>query len=278
VLTPWLLPRSVLPSVLMTVPLTVLLRPAIADDAALVERTFAPAIEASAAGEIDWTTLRLTVASRSDRSQGAWHDRRMQEQDALDSLGPRVQSQATAIHITPTVTADDVLSSTDELSGRLNEELKSWKVTETRYHTSGGVEMTGELDLHTWLRPALLARASQAPSEGSPGDLTGLVLDARGESVPLSIAPVVLDPAGARVVALELASADALMTSAPVLYVTDPADPAAWSRAGDNPAFGRITDSRAGAWILSPDSTLGTDPRIAPLVAVGKVVVVVDSK
>lgn len=263
-LTPWLL---LLPP---------LVGPAIADDPALVERVFAPAIESSAAGEVNWTTLQLTVASRSDRSQGAWQDRRMQEQDALDSLGPRVQDRASEIHITPELTADDVLSATDKLSGRLNEELTSWKVAETRYHTSGGVEMTGELDLHAWLRPALLARASQTPSEGSPGELTGLVLDARGERVPLAIAPVVLAPSGARVVALDLASADALMTGAPVLYVTDPADPAAWSRAGDNPAFGRITDTRSGAWVLSPESTLGTDPRIAPLVAVGKVVVVVD--
>ncbi len=271
--------RVTLPSPLAPALLAALLGPGVAaaDEpaAGLVERVFLPVVEGPESGRIDWTASELAVSALSDRSRGAWKDRRMQEQDALDSLGPRVRELASLVRVTPELRARDLLAAGDAAATRLEDDLQEWKVSETRYHAAGGVEMAAELDLQAWLRPALAARAAPQPPTGDPGDATGLLVDARAVDFELSLAPTVRTADGRDVVALALVSAEVTRSRTPVLYVTDPADPAAWKRMGDNPVLTRATDVKAGALVLPADSPAGVDPRVAPLVAAGKVVIVV---
>lgn len=248
--------------------------PALAGD--LVERPFLPVKSGPPAAQIDWTALELHVTARSDRANGAWKDRRLQEQDALDSLGPKVRELATKLRITPDHDVADLLSGDSRMAVRLEDGLQSWKVSETRYHTAGGVEMSAELDLHAWLRPVLAGLATQVASSVDPGEATGVVIDARGQRLTLPLAPRVETAEGRALVALSLMSAQAVQIQSPVRYVTDPADPAAWARAGDQPLFARAIDTSGGAWVVADDAPIASDPRLAPLVALGKVVVVVD--
>jgi hypothetical protein len=248
--------------------------PALAGD--LVERPFVPVQSGPPAAQVDWTALHLHVTARSDRANGAWKDRRLQEQDALDSLGPRVRELATSLRVTPDHDVAGLLSGDSRMAARLEAGLQSWKVSETRYHTAGGVEMSAELDLHAWLRPALASLATEVETTGEPGDATGVVIDARGQRLTLPLAPRVQTAEGRTLIDLSLMSAEVVQVQAPVRYVTDPADPAAWKRAGDQPIFARAIDTTGGAWVVADDAPIASDARLAPLVAQGKVVVVVD--
>lgn len=244
----------------------------------LVERPFVPVRLGPPSAEVDWTNLKLHVTARSDRANGAWKDRRLQEQDALDSLGPRVRELATSLRLTPDHDVAGLLSGESQIAVRLEDGLQSWKVSETRYHVAGGVEMSAELDLHAWLRPALASLATELETTGEPGDATGVVIDARGQRLSLPLAPRIQTAEGRALVDLSLMSADVVQVQAPVRYVTDPADPAAWERAGDQPIFARAIDTTGGAWVVADDAPISSDPRLAPLVAQGKVVVVVDPR
>ncbi|HCH64062.1 MAG TPA: hypothetical protein DFR83_14755, partial [Deltaproteobacteria bacterium] len=97
--------------------------------------SFEEAIRSVGPGTVDWTNLKLVVDSRSDRTVGAWKDRRVQEQDALDSIGPRMDSAARRLPVTADSTAGDLYTG-GELGARLEEGARSWQVTETRYHES----------------------------------------------------------------------------------------------------------------------------------------------
>ena len=53
-----------------------------------------PVVEDVGAGQLNWTTMRLEVSARSDRTVGAWKNVRVQEQDALDRLEPLIEDAA----------------------------------------------------------------------------------------------------------------------------------------------------------------------------------------
>ena len=233
--------------------------------------------EALSGGTLDWSALRLEVSVRSQRATGAWQDRRLQEQDALDQLSDRITALASTVPITSALTAGDLLSGDDVLAARLQDGLRRWVVEETRYYNSGGVELVGTLDLRSWLWPALAAQVTDPPT-AEPSSYTGLVIDARGQHVSLSLSPTVRTPTGQRLLYPGAISEDTARASSPVLYVSDPSDPRAAARAGQAPHFARISATEDGEMILDPASAAQctADRGLPALIAAGKVVVVVD--
>lgn len=246
---------------------------AVADDSA-----FLPVLEHTPSGRINWTELRLEVTARSDRTVGAWKDRRVQEQDAVDRLSPRMTALAERVPLTPSQRAKQVMATDAEVGRRLSASLSDWRVAETRYDASGGVEMDATLDLAVWLRPALasLAAPGDAPELGDGP--TGLVIDARGLPYGPSVAPTVVTPDGAVIARAQLVAEGALRQRSPALYVTDPADPRASQRAGNAPLFAQATSVKSGALVLAAASEASTHPAVADLVAAGRVVIVVESR
>ncbi|MEL6341581.1 MAG: hypothetical protein AAFV53_00515 [Myxococcota bacterium] len=216
-----------------------------------------PVVQRVSGGTIDWSTLKLEVVVKSQLSRGAWQDRKLQEQDALDRLNRQITAIARKVPVTPTVTAGELIDDGGDLGDRLTAGLRRWSVEETRYHNRGGVELVGTLDLRTWLWPALASMSTEAGQLSLEGaQATGLVIDARGLAMPLSISPVVAGPSGPLMQAQDF-SEEAARRRAPVLYVTDPADPRAAARAGDNPVLVRAerVDEDSGALILSPQTS-----------------------
>ena len=157
---------------------TLLMPSALAGD--IPERPFPDVLSGPTTSQVDWTRLELQVTARSDKSFGAWKDRKMQEQDALDSLGPRVRDLATGLLITPDHGVQDILDGEPRLANRLETGLQSWKVSETRYHTGEAVEMShGSTSTHgaaAW--PASRRRSRHE----EPGDATGVVIDTNHRS------------------------------------------------------------------------------------------------
>jgi hypothetical protein len=238
---------------------------------------FEEAVRSVGPGQIDWTNLKLVVDSRSDRTVGAWKDRRVQEQDALDSIAPRMDAAARRIPVTADSTAGDLYGG-GELGTRLEEGARSWQVTETRYHQSGGVEMAATLDLRAWLLPVLaqLAVADPPRLATAAGAPTGIVVDARGLPFEPSLVPSISTVDAQPIVRANLLAPSIDARAAPVVYVTDPADPRAFSRAGGRPLFARAASADGAMLVLAPGDTLTPSPTVAGLVAARRVVVVID--
>jgi len=234
-------------------------------------------IEPLAEGHLDWTSWRLHVHTRSDMVMGAWEDRRLQEQDALDRLGPRLEELAGQVRVTPDSSAADLMSGEDDLSRRLHEGLRRWHVDETTYLSSGGVEMRASLDLHEWLRPALVALASSELPELPAGAPSGLIVDVRGLSFRPSLAPTIRTPEGKAIARAQLLHEDTARLSSPVVFVRDPADAQAIARAGTQPLFARAAQARGGELVLDAESALrlSAEAALPALVARGNVVLVV---
>ncbi len=234
-------------------------------------------VEPVPAGYIDWSRLVLVVEVSSDLRVGAWKDQRMQEQDALDRIGPQLQQLAHRVRLTPDTLAADLLAGQGDLARRLGQTIDDWQVVETRYHDSGIVSMTAELDLRTWLRPALTSLASSSQPPSGPGQATGIIVDARALPFEPCLAPRLRTPSGTVLFGAQRLSTDAVELDAPVVYVVDPADPAAVARAGDHPILVRATSvQRGGELVLDPTAAVALEhhPDLADLAARGRVVIV----
>ena len=202
-----------------------------------------PVVEDVGAGQLNWTTMRLEVSARSDRTVGAWKNVRVQEQDALDRLEPLIEDAARRVRFDPQRKADDLLTVEDggvptSVLRRLDDGLKSWRVRETRYLSNGGVEMDGVLEVHRWLRPMLLSQTDAARSRpSSTGLTTGVLIDARHLDFQPCLAPELLTTDGRALLHPSKVHPDVMRRRTPVVYVQDPADPVAADRAGEAPIF-----------------------------------------
>jgi len=243
-------------------------------------RVYENAVRQVGPGEVNWTDMRLVVDSRSDRTVGAWKDRKVQEQDALDSIGPRIDAAARRVPVTSGSTAGDLFEVGGEVGARLEEGARGWQIDETRYHQGGGVEMSASINLRTWLLPALtgLATASAPSSEvwTAEGRPTGLVIDARGLPFQPSLVPTVTTVDDRPVLGAQLLAPAIDARAAPVVYVTDPADPRAAARAGDAPMFAQAVSARGAKLVLAAGSKMADAPELSDLVAGRRIVVVVD--
>lgn len=236
---------------------------------------FAPVMRTVGQAVINWTTLTIETQARSDRTMGAWMDRRVQEQDALDRVGPSLEALARAVPIRRDEPLDAVVPGDDLLAARLEDGLRGWEVAETRYHEGGGVEMTARLNLLRWLAPLLDKKVGPSSEAMPEGGATGLLIDARGLPFTPSVVPE-LRAADLRVLmSLEMLGKDNGKYPIPVVYVSDPADPRAATRVGPTPALLRPTGGEAGVLVLGPTLPLA-ETDLALLVAARRVVIVAD--
>lgn len=240
---------------------------------------FEPVVEELDGGRVDWTAGRLLASAEGVHSTGAMSDVEAMEGSARQRLGPRMLELAREVRVASDLYAGDLLDATDPVADRLDANLALWEVFETRYFTSGALEMDGALPLQPWLRPALTARAKGKDRPGpAAGGATGLVIDARGLAVKPAVAPRVLDAGGGVLYALETLTVYAASLRGPAVYVTDPADPAGVRRAGETPLFLRAAAVKDGCDLQLSDAdaaALRQAAETSPFLLNGQVVVVV---
>ena len=196
---------------------------------------------------IDWTRRALTATASAQSNAGALGaNRRLVESEARSRLAPLFLEAARDVRVSSALSAGDLLAGEDSLARLLDKEVSSWHVVETRYYSSGKVEVDGELALDRWLRPALRSLA-EAPDarKGAASAATGLVIDARGLAMRPALAPQILSPKGAVLYSIAQLSQRTAADQSLVQYVTDPADPRAVELAGKAPLFFRADGVRA---------------------------------
>jgi hypothetical protein len=196
----------------------------------------APVTAPAASGTVDWSAGTITVTARSQAQTGAWRDRKLQEQDALDHLQPLVTAALESLCVSKGVSGEDLLGRSGDVGMALTAGVKGWEVAETRYFDKGGVEMDARIEVAKWLGP-VRAKTPIAPA--------GLIVDARGLDVTPCAYPLVGPAAGQ---ALWSVSDDAL--SLPALYVSDPQDPRVAARVGAKAVTVRATGAGQGTFTI----------------------------
>lgn len=194
-----------------------------------------PIHEAFPGGYVDWTRGVLVVTTSGSQSAGAPKALQVTEQEALNRLQAKVQDEQRLVRLDSEQKVGDRMQAGDSVAGHLLESSGNFSISEARYYSSGRVELTAELPLHGWLRPALIDAAAGEADQGLPTDYTGVLIDARGLSLRPSIAPKVKDPQGLVLFELASLSPEAAGERLPVRWVGDPADPEAAERAGERP-------------------------------------------
>lgn len=246
-----------------------------------------PVVEPIGTGQINWTTMELEITSRSDETVGAWTDVKIVEQDALDRLKPMIDDAARRVRYDPKRSADDLMASDEsgappDVARRLDDRLtvtESWRVRETRYLSSGAIEMDGVLELQGWLREMLLTDNIAIKINKNMEGPTGVLLDARHLSFNPCVAPEVQTSNGDMLIHPSMVHPDILRVRGPVLYVSDPADSRAVKRTGEHPMFLTAESSQRDCKLTlsaADSNLLLNSPAFGNAVASGRVVLVVN--
>lgn len=240
---------------------------------------FPPVIEELPEGAMDWTNLELHAYAIGAAPGGSILSFEAMEGEARMQLGPKILRMSRLVRISWDTTGADLLSAATLVADRLDNNLSLWEVEEARYFTSGRVELDATLELQAWLRPALVDLAKGKERAGQPGNpTTGLVIDARGLTVQPALAPRLKDPSGEVLYSVATLTEYAAAQHGPVVYVHDPADPAAVARAGSAPLFVRadqIVDGTDVVLSAADATTVAQLAAAAPFLLHGKVVIVV---
>ncbi len=205
-----------------------------------------PVVRELSHGTVNWTTLELCAAATEANSSGSMAGYEALEGRARARLGPLMLTLAREVQLDSKGTTGDLMQSTDAIADKIDANVSLWEVTEARYYTSGRVDIEVCLPMQGWLRPEL-SRLATGVDRSSPPDvpITGLVVDARGLALKPAVNPEIRDPSGAVVYSAASMTSFAASQRPFVVYVTDPADPIAVRRAGEQPVIVRaaaVTD------------------------------------
>jgi len=222
---------------------------------------------------INWTRLTVEVTAGA-RGWGVTATTKALEHNARQKIGPDIVWGARRVQVTADLTVDD-LRRDPQLSTAVEARMERWVVSEARYYTSGRVELTAELSLQELLKPWALSVAQLAPDEEGRHGFTGLIVDARGTGATPAYAPRILHDD--EVLYTGAMWDDVALFQTPVVYVPDPAHPAA-ARAGEKPLVLRAVDA------VDTDLVIGDEDFIrfrtgfheSRVLGEGTVVVVVD--
>jgi hypothetical protein len=194
---------------------------------------------------VNWTTLTLEV-TRVAHPRGIDASRRVVEHEAGIGLGEAVRSAATHVRLTSDETLGARLGD-PTLGPLIGARVERWSMGETRYATSGRVEVVGSLSLFETLRPWTQSVAIERPEEVREPAFTGLLVDARGSGARAAFAPRLL---GVGQVLWDGAMwADAALARSPVVYVPDPAH-AAVARVGERPLIVHASSAEGADLVL----------------------------
>ncbi len=207
--------------------------------AARPAHAFDPIVRALSKGTVNWTTLDLCTQAAEANSSGSMAGYEALEGRARSTLGPRMLDLAREVRFGASQTTGDLMASELAVADKLDANVSLWEVNEARYYTSGRVEVDVCLAIHPWLRPAL-SRVAVGVDRSSPAGvpITGLIVDARGLRLEPAVSPELHGASGILYGGASMTSFAASQRPF-VIYVSDPADPLAVRRAGEQPLIVR---------------------------------------
>lgn len=195
---------------------------------------------------VNWTTLTLEV-SKTAQGRGVGATRKVVEASARSDLGEQVQSAVGGVHVARDIDVNDLLRDPD-LMEIVGSRSVRWAVGETRYYSSGRIEVVAEIELLDLLKPYSMHVQHVRPQIVRQPAITGVVIDARGSGAQPVWAPIVQSPGG-RVLWDGALWSDAAAGTTPVFWLPDPAH-SAIVRVGPEPMVVRATGGDRGTLVL----------------------------
>ena len=225
-------------------------------------------------GWIDWTEGVLVVETSGNPNTGAWSDRKVAEQAALAQLELRIEEHARNVAYDHDRVASELMVE-GPWAESVREGAATWQIVESRYHSSGRVDLRAELDIHTWLRPVLAAEAAAEPSARTPG-VSGVLVDARDVRAAPCLAPRLLGPDRKVAYSASSLTVEGAAGERPAVWVADPADAPAVERVGDSPLI-LVAATASGCDVVLDEQALASLNGLAgtDVLTTGRVAIVV---
>ncbi|MFK7928587.1 MAG: hypothetical protein AB8H79_10400 [Myxococcota bacterium] len=228
----------------------------------------------SSGAVVNWTQGVVT-ASHAHRGGGVAGRQQAVEQIARNQLGPFIQDGLPQIRATSDLTIGDLLDD-PALGAVIANRVRQWSVSKATYYSSGNVEIEGQLDLGSFLRPWTMVEERPTPLEPPSSEWTGLVVDARGTGVNPAFLAKLLTANGQVLWDGRLWKGAAVQRS-PMVWVNDAAHPAV-HRAGSHPLLARASSAVGADLVLDATSAAEVSANLLGTRALGQghVVVLID--
>ncbi len=225
---------------------------------------------------MNWTKMSLRVTASAE-GRGVNSSQKTVEQQARLSAEPALAAAMMKVQVDAQNTCGDLLEE-PSYQGPLQARLARWSVVETRYFSSGRIEIDGELPVREVLIPWTIEHAQASPPVGQKPETTGVVVDARGLGVSPACSPKLLTEKG-EVLYDGALWVDTANSRLPVIYVPAPTH-ADVARAGEHPSLFKAAQTRGVDLVLSEADVrrFREDFGGTRLLGEGTVVLVVDAE
>lgn len=234
-------------------------------------------------GEIDWGERAITAtgsgAPNLDAANAAaarLGAERSAKMDAFRNLLEAVKG----VRVAAGATAGAMMKTDKQLRTQIEGAVRNFEVLDTKYYSDGGVDVVVRVPLDDVVGDALLADAGSkaAKADEASGDVTGIIINAKGIDIAPALAPKVVDPSGKPVYSAAFATDDAVAEHGVVEYAKSIAAARKSKRVSGNPilikAMERAADSETDVVVSKKDAAKLSQH--AALLAAARVIVVVD--
>lgn len=196
------------------------------------------------------------------------------ERAAKADASRRLLEQAKVLPITAGRTVGDALTQ-DEVRGRVEDALKTYKVVGKRFFSDGGMELDVELPLAA-LTSAVVPAPEKPLALNTEGEAkyTGLIVDASGLGTRPVLAPRLLDATGKPLYGPESLSASARITQGVAAWAGTVDDAKKSPRAGDTPLVVKAERLQGSDLVLAGDDAKKLSETNTRFLADGRVVIV----
>jgi hypothetical protein len=177
-------------------------------------------------------------------------------------------------------TAGQLMALDSVLKASVEGVIRNFKVTDRKYFSDGGVELTVEMTLDGKLAELLVSPAP-TPAKVAQGGRdvgSGLVILAKGFKIRPALAPRILDETGKEIYGPEFVQAGALRDNGIAGYLTSESAAEHSARVGDHPMLVKAVKAQGSDLVLSTaDAAKLTDSQAnLGFLSEGKVIIVTD--
>ncbi len=173
----------------------------------------------------------------------------------------------------------NMMSDSPQIKSRIEGIVRNFKIIDTKYYSDGGVDVVVQMPMTGVLLNTLLPKAgSQAATPGSPSDVTGVVINARGLGATPALAPRILDEQGNVLFSAAHVSRNAALQSGIATYAKSIDKASKDARVAGNPTIIKalkIAEPGSSDLVLGPEDAEKIKTLSSPL-SQGKLVIVVD--
>ena len=197
---------------------------------------FSNTIEKHGDSSINWTDMRLEGTAYVEQN-GPSDDYAKQEARALALAHQALKETFDHLQLNAKSNLYEISSEDSKTQRYISAKSKKYKVSNTSYQESGGVSVNVYWEIHSLLRPVIIAKSSDSVSTKRPTNHTGIIIDARGMEYDPVLFPEILRSDSSLWLSVDGFSQNKAETKLPFIYAPHAAHTKVIDRVGTNPAI-----------------------------------------